>query len=75
MTLCFRTAVNVWDKIEEAGKRLKLFTQGVQGPKETSIGFLQRLTSAIERKASDPLVQKALIESLALKIANVECRE
>jgi hypothetical protein len=58
LTVCFIAAVNVWDKMEEAGKRLEPFIQVIQGSKETFIDFLHRLTSAMGRKASEPISSK-----------------
>lgn len=46
----------------------------MQGPKETSIHFLQRLTSAVEKRVSDPQA-RTLIESLAFENANSECKK
>lgn len=44
--------------MEEAGKRLEPFIQVIQGSKETFIDFLHRLTSAMGRKASEPISSK-----------------
>lgn len=53
--------------------RLEPFTQIIQGSKETITVFLLRLTSAIDRRLSDPQAMKTLIESFAFEKANVEC--
>lgn len=46
--LCHMAALNAWDRIEEAEKKIELFTKIVHGPKEAfNDFFLQRLTSAI----------------------------
>lgn len=63
LTLCHLAAIKSWDKVVETGKRLEPFSQVMQGPKETFLAFLQRLTSTVERSMPDPLARKALIES------------
>jgi hypothetical protein len=67
LTLFHIATLNAWDKIEETGKRLEPFTQIEQGPRETFTYCFQRLTSAIDRMISDPLVKKALIKSLVFE--------
>ena len=46
----------------------------MQGPKEIFPDFLQRLTSAVERRVSDLAARKAMIESLAFENSNAECK-
>ena len=42
-------ALNAWDRIGKVGKKIKSFTNIIQIPEETFTGFLQRLTSAVNR--------------------------
>lgn len=67
-------ALNARDKVEESGKRFESFTKIIQGPKEAFNYFLQRLTSVVNRIISDSEVRKILIEFLAFKKANLECK-
>ena len=49
MALLCAATLNAWHKIEEVGKKIESFTEVIQGPKETFIDFLQRLTSAVNK--------------------------
>lgn len=75
VTLCCLADLNAWEKVEETGKRLKPFSQVMQGPKETVTDVLQRLTSAVGRNILDPLIRKALIESSAFENVNANARK
>jgi hypothetical protein len=46
----------------------------MQGPKETFTDFLERLTSAVDRRVSDPHA-RTLIESLAFENSNSKFRK
>lgn len=75
-TLALRhlAALNARDKVEESGKRSESLTKIIQSPKEAFNYTLQRLTSAVNRIVSDSEVRKILIEFLAFKNANLECK-
>ncbi|KAL6040241.1 hypothetical protein STEG23_020317 [Scotinomys teguina] len=72
--LCRMAALNAWDRIEEAGKKIESFTKVKQGPKESFMDFLQRLTSAVNRMIPDIEARKIVAESLAFENANEACK-
>ncbi|KAL6067262.1 hypothetical protein STEG23_006100 [Scotinomys teguina] len=72
--LCRMAALNAWDRIEEAGKKIESFTKVKQGPKESFTDFLQRLTSAVNRMIPDIEARKIVAESLAFENANEACK-
>ena len=49
MALLCAATLNAWHKIEKVGKKIESFTEVIQGPEETFIDFLQRLTSAVNK--------------------------
>lgn len=72
---CTLVALRTWNKVEERGKSSMSFTKIMQSPRETFTNFLHRLTYAMDRAISDPDVRQVLIEPLAFKNANAECKE
>ena len=65
--------MNAWDRIEEV-ERNKSFTKVIQGPKETFMDFLQRLTSADNRMIPNSEARQGIIESLDFENANFQCK-
>ncbi|KAL6087973.1 hypothetical protein STEG23_022833, partial [Scotinomys teguina] len=68
-------SLNSWDRIEEVEKKIESFTKVIQGPKETFIDFLERLTSAINRMVPNSKARQTIIESLAFENANSQCKK
>ena len=66
--------MNAWDRIGEVGKKIESFTKVIQGPKEVFAGFLQRLTSAVNRMIPNSEARQIIIESLAFENANSLCK-
>jgi hypothetical protein len=75
LALCHFAVLNAWGKVLESGKRLEPFSQDIQHPKKIFSDLLQRLTSSVKRSVSYPSARKAIIESLAFKNANAQCKE
>ena len=46
LALC-HTALNVWDRIKEVGKKIESFTKVIQCSKKALMDLLQRLKSAV----------------------------
>lgn len=66
--MCHTTALSAWDRIGEIGeigKTIESFTKIIQGPKETFTGFLQILTSAVNKMIPNSEARQLIIESLA----------
>jgi len=75
LVLCYLVALHAWDKVEESGKRSESLIKIIWDPKKPSlIFFLKRLTSGVNRIVSDSEVRKILMESLAFKNTNPECK-
>lgn len=74
LELCQLAALNAWDKVKEPGKSSESLSTIRQGPKEAFTDFLQRLTPAVNRIASDPEIRQLIIEVLAFEKANSECK-
>ena len=74
MNLCHAAALNAWDRTGEVGKKIESLTKVIQGPKETFMDFLQRLTSVINKMTPNSEARQIIIESLAFENANVQCK-
>ena len=72
MTLCNTVSLNAWDRIGEVGGKTDSFAKFIQDPKETFINFLQRLTSAINKRMPNSEIRQVIIESLAFENANAQ---
>ena len=74
LPLCHTEGLNVWDRIQEVGKRIELYIRVRQGQREPFSDFLQRLTKTVQIGVTDPEARGVLIESLAFENANLDAK-
>ena len=68
------TALKAWDRIQELSNIVESYLRVKQVQKKIFSDFLQRLTKTVKIGVTDPEAGHIVIESLAYKNVNLECK-
>ena len=68
------TALKAWDRILELRNIVESYLRVKQVQKKTFSDFLQRLTKTVQIGVTDSKAGHIIIESLAYKNVNLECK-